>query len=137
MEAPGVGVGAVIVAEGRVLLVRRARPPAVGQWSFPGGRLHLGERLADAVRREVWEECGVQVVVGDLIAVAEVLVEEAAERYHWVVLDYRARIVGGRLAAGDDAAELRWVAAEELGTLAMPPQVARVARREIEGAAIA
>ncbi len=131
MDAPGVGVAAIVVAEGRVLLVRRARPPARGQWSFPGGRVHLGERLQDALRREVREECGLEVAVGRLFEVAEVLLDEDGERFHWVVLDYLARPLGGRLAAGDDAAEARWVAAAELPQLAVPPLVAELARRAL------
>lgn len=101
MPAPVVAVGAVARdARRRLLVVRRGREPGRGRWTLPGGRLEAGERLAAAVRREVLEETGLAVAVGDLIGVFESL----APDHHLVVLDYAVRVEGGSLRAGGDAA---------------------------------
>ena len=116
-EAPLVGVAAVIFDRaGRVLLVKRGRPPRAGTWGLPGGLLDLGERLVDGVRREVREECGVEIEVGGLLAAFEPMQwdDEGRLEYHYVVLDYWARLVSGEAAASDDAAALAWVRREEL-----------------------
>src|SRR5436190_23233135 len=99
-RAPVVAVGAIVFdARGRVLLVERALPPGAGLWSVPGGKLETDETLAQAVAREVREETGLEVEVGTLACV----VERIGEDHHFVILDYMARVIGGTLAAGDDA----------------------------------
>ena len=116
-EAPLVGVAAVIFdAQGHVLLVKRGRPPRAGAWGLPGGLLDLGERLVDGVRREVSEECGIEIEVGELLAAFEPIQWDDAGQveYHYVVLDYWARLVSGEAAASDDAAALAWVQQAEL-----------------------
>ena len=111
---PTVTVGAIVFdAEGRVLLVERGRPPGVGLWTVPGGRLEPGETLAQAVAREVSEETGLVVEVGTLACV----VERMGDDYHYVILDYLARVIGGSLAAGSDARAARFVDATELAAL--------------------
>lgn len=97
----------------RVLLIRRGRPPGEGLWSVPGGRLEPGETLAQAVAREVREETGLVVEVGPLACV----VERMGDDYHFVILDYLARVIGGELAAATDAAAARFVDDAELATL--------------------
>jgi 8-oxo-dGTP diphosphatase len=115
-DAPRVGVGAVVLDGERVLLARRGRPPGEGRWSIPGGLVHLGERLEDAVVREIEEESGLRVrVLGFCGVIDRVVREQDAVRYHYVIIDYVAEAVGGRLQAGSDAAEVRWVALEDLG----------------------
>jgi 8-oxo-dGTP diphosphatase len=109
---PLVGVGvAVFNAAGQVLLVQRGRPPRQGQWGLPGGLIDLGERLEDAARREVWEECGVEVAIGTLVTAFEPIEWDDAGRveYHYVVLDYWAHYLRGEPVAQDDAAAVRWV----------------------------
>lgn len=122
-KRPMVGVGAVVVRNGHVLLERRGQPPAQGSWSLPGGLVDGGETLHDAIRREVREECGIEVEVGPLLGVFEPIVrdDDGRVRYHYVVLDYLARYVSGDVVIGDDAAELRWVAFADLGQYPLLP----------------
>jgi len=115
-DAPRVGVGAVVLDGERVLLARRGRPPSQGKWSIPGGLVHLGERIEDALVREIEEESGLHVRVLGLCGVIDRVVREGdAVRYHYVIIDYIAECVGGLLEAGSDAAEVRWVAVGDLG----------------------
>ena len=114
--APLVGVAAVVFnAAGQALLVKRGHPPRQGAWGLPGGLLDLGERLVDGVRREVREECGVEIQVRDLVAAFEPIQRDEAGRveYHYVVLDYWATLVSGEPVARDDAAAVAWVGPEE------------------------
>ena len=115
-DAPRVGVGAVILDGDRVLLVKRGQPPSQGKWSIPGGLVHLGERIEDAVRREVMEECGVRVRLLGLCGVIDRVrlapengAQPARVHYHYVIIDYAAAIEAGAPRAGSDAAEVRWV----------------------------
>jgi ADP-ribose pyrophosphatase YjhB (NUDIX family) len=120
-EHPIVGVAAVVLRDGQVLLVQRGREPGRGSWGLPGGMLELGETLAEGVRREVLEECGVEVEVGPLVGVFEPMQrnDDGRLRYHYVVLDYLARYVSGELRAADDADDARWVALDALERLPM------------------
>jgi ADP-ribose pyrophosphatase YjhB (NUDIX family) len=110
-DQPVAAVGAVVIRDREVLLVKRAYPPRAGEWSLPGGRLELGESLVAAVRREVREETGIEVEVGPLVAVFDRVQRDAEGhvRYHFVIADYLCDPIGGILAAGDDAADARWV----------------------------
>jgi len=113
-KAPLVGVGAVIIDEGRVLLVKRGTEPLKGHWSIPGGLIELGESNEEAVRREVFEETGLRVEVHELVELlSRVYRQDGRVRYHYVIADYLCRVVGGELKAGDDAAEVRWVERSE------------------------
>ena len=115
-DAPRVGVGAVVLDGPCVLLARRGRPPGQGKWSIPGGLVHLGERIEDALVREIEEESGLRVRVVGLCGVIDRVVREGdAVRYHYVIIDYVAESVGGHLRAGSDAAEVRWVDMDDLG----------------------
>jgi ADP-ribose pyrophosphatase YjhB (NUDIX family) len=109
-EAPLVGVGAVVVHEGRVLLVRRGTEPLKGQWSLPGGLLEVGEPLSAGVVREVREETGLTVEPLELIELLDRIHREGERvRYHYVIADYLCRVVHGQLQAASDADAVRWV----------------------------
>jgi 8-oxo-dGTP diphosphatase len=103
-ERPIVGVGAVILADGRVVLIRRRYEPLRGQWSLPGGGVEIGETLEAAVAREVLEETGLQVEVGPVIEVFDRIMRDDDDRvrYHYVLVDYLCWPVGGELQAGSD-----------------------------------
>jgi len=106
-------VGAVVVHDGRLLLIRRGRGPAAGQWSVPGGRVEWGETLARAVEREVAEETGLSVRCGPFLG----WVERMGQGHHYVIMDFRAEVVGGTGVApraGDDAAEAAWIPLDEV-----------------------
>lgn len=118
MTLPTVAVGALVVREDlRILIIRRGHPPAKDSWTLPGGKVHPGERLHDALCREILEETGLCVEVGPLIDVVEVL----REGYHYVILDYLCSpsSTADDARAADDAAELRWVTRDELGNPAL------------------
>lgn len=128
--APLVGVGAVIVEQGRVLLVRRGAEPLKGQWSLPGGLLELGESLAAGVVREVREETGLIVEPLELVELLDRIQYEAERvRYHYVIVDYLCRVTGGSLQASSDADAVRWVERAEWNShsaLSLDPIMARV-----------
>jgi ADP-ribose pyrophosphatase YjhB (NUDIX family) len=120
-DHPIVGVAAIVLRSDQVLLVLRGREPARGLWGLPGGMLELGETAVAGVRREVLEECGVEVEIGPLVGVFEPMQRDDAGRlrYHYVVLDYLATYVSGELRAADDADDARWVELDKLDHLPM------------------
>lgn len=111
-EPPQVGVGVAVVDRGRLLMVKRGREPGKGLWAVPGGKVRRGEPITEAARREVLEETGLNVEIGEVIWVGEHL----SENHHIVLIDFVGTVVDGTLEAADDADEARWVelsAAEE------------------------
>jgi 8-oxo-dGTP diphosphatase len=118
-DNPLVGVGAVIVQENRVLLIRRGQSPLLGEWSLPGGVLECGESLREAVVREAREETGLVVETAEMLGVYERVIrdDEGRVRYHYVLLDFFCRPLGGDLKAGSDAADVRWFTRDELPAL--------------------
>jgi 8-oxo-dGTP diphosphatase len=130
-EIPLVGIGAIIVADDRVLLVKRAHPPIEGQWSIPGGVLEVGELLRDAAVREAREETGLIVETGELLGVYDRVLRGLENRvqYHYVLIDFLCRPVGGELRAASDAAEVRWFTRAELPALNLAEDTQDVIRK--------
>lgn len=127
---PIVGVGAVVVKDGKVLIVKRAHEPRRNEWSLPGGRVELGETLVEATRREIKEETGLDIEVGPLVEVFDRVHHlEGRVRYHFVIVDYLCTCVGGALCAGDDAEAAAWVASSELEEYGINEHAVRVIRR--------
>jgi 8-oxo-dGTP diphosphatase len=118
-EQPLVGVGAIIIENSRVVLVKRAHPPLQAQWSIPGGVLEVGELVREAAVREAREETGLTVEPGELLGVYDRVLRDPGDRvqYHYVLVDFLCRRVSGELQAADDAAAVRWFAREELPAL--------------------
>jgi ADP-ribose pyrophosphatase YjhB (NUDIX family) len=124
--APQVAVGAVVLRERELLLVRRGHGPAAGEWSIPGGRVEFGEGLHEATVREVREETGIDVVIDRFLGWVERIEEpgpDGADGYHFVILDFAAAVLeeGQELRAGDDAAEAAWVDIGDLDGRALVP----------------
>jgi 8-oxo-dGTP diphosphatase len=128
--APLLGVGAVVVERGRVLLVRRGREPLKGHWTLPGGVLELGEAVTAGVVREVMEETGLTVEALELLELVDRIHREGDRvRYHYVIADYLCRVTGGTLEAGSDAEAVRWVERAEWNShsaLVLDPVTVRI-----------
>ena len=138
-QTPLVGVGAVVVHEGRVLLVRRGSEPLKGHWTLPGGVLEVGETLVEGVAREVREETGLLVEPLELVELVDRIHHERIHpesgreagrvRYHYVIADYLCRVTGGELRAASDADAVRWVERAEWNShsaLVLDPITVRV-----------
>ena len=122
-EAPILGVGAIVFDDaGRVLLIQRGKPPRAGQWSIPGGMVELGEKLLDAVQREVKEECSIDIEIGDVVLIYEPIFHDAEGKieFHYVLVDYWARHSSGEAVANDDALAVAWVALDALPEYHLP-----------------
>ena len=136
-DYPRVGAGAVVLHEGRVLLVRRAGRPSTGKWSLPGGLVELGETTAEAARREIAEECGCVIRLVGVAGVADRIVYDAAGRlrYHYVLVDYLAYPESEVITAGSDAGEARWVPIDQVAELDVTEGIVDMIRRALALAA--
>ncbi|MBW1980942.1 MAG: NUDIX hydrolase [Deltaproteobacteria bacterium] len=130
-NSPLVGVGAVIIDNDRVVLVRRGKPPGYGQWTLPGGLVELGETTTAAVVREVSEEVSLHIEVLELLAVLDRIIIDATDmvRYHYVLLDFLCKIRGGNLRADSDILACRLVPLQELDSYALNPETREVIAR--------
>jgi mutator protein MutT len=136
-ERPVIGIGGVLIHNGRALLIRRAAEPLRGQWSLPGGRLELGETMAEGVARELKEETGIEVRVGELIEVFERIWDEgeagaAKPRFHYVIADYLCEYVSGEARAGSDALEVAQASEAELAKYQLSETVTRILHKAFE-----
>src|SRR5215469_5021269 len=135
-EHPLIGVGAVIVRGEKALLVRRATEPLKGEWSVPGGVLELGEKLRVGAAREVLEETGLTVEVGEVLDVFDSIFPDADGRtqYHFVLIDFLCRPIAGEAKAGSDVSDVRWVSLTELAELNLRDSIAEVVRKGLASA---
>ena len=133
-ESPLVGVGAIIIEGERVMLVKRAHPPIRGQWSIPGGVLEVGEMVREAAVREAREETGLGVEVGELLGVYDRIIRGSDRRvqYHYLLVDFLCRRVGGELQAASDAAEVGWFTRAELPALNLAVETLDVIQKGFE-----
>jgi mutator protein MutT len=135
-ESPLVGVGAIIIDDNRVLLVKRGHSPLIGEWSIPGGLLEVGETVRQAAVREAQEETGLTVETGVLLGVYDRLLADSDGRtlYHYVLIDFLCRRLSGEAKAAGDADDVHWFKREEIEKLALPEDTAEVIRLGFERA---
>ncbi|HEU5335792.1 MAG TPA: NUDIX hydrolase [Terriglobales bacterium] len=133
-DRPLIGVGAVIVSQGRVVVVRRGHEPLKGEWSIPGGVLEIGETLRAGAAREALEETGLVVEAGEVLEVLDRIVRDTEGRvqFHYVLIDFLCRVTGGELRAGEDADEARWLSADELDEFPIADFAAEVLRKGLK-----
>jgi 8-oxo-dGTP diphosphatase len=130
-QRPIVGVGGVIIDAGRVVLIQRGRSPLLGEWSIPGGGVEVGEQLRDAVHREVLEETGLVVSVGEIVEVLDRITLDAEGKvlYHFVLIDYFCRVQAGELHAASDASDARWVRPADIPQYKLRPETLQVVQK--------
>ena len=131
---PVVAVGAIVFKNNRVLLVRRAQPPSQDMWAIPGGRVEIGETLQEAAEREILEETGITIQAGEPVYTFDYIERDGSPhpRFHYVIIDLAADYVRGETRAGDDAADVRWVTAEELAGLNVSSKTLRLLKTHYE-----
>jgi 8-oxo-dGTP diphosphatase len=125
---PLVGVGVVVWHEERVLLVRRNKPPRRGHWSLPGGAQQLGETVAEAARREVREEVGLEVDLGAMVATVDLIERDPDQRvrYHYTLIDFVAEAASATLRPGSDAADAGWFTVTQVEALGLWSETVRI-----------
>ncbi len=117
-QQPVIAVGAVVVRQNRILLIRRGKEPAMGEWAIPGGRVELGETMHEAAAREVMEETCVSIRPGELVYFFETILPDPDGRiqFHYAIFDFMAEYLAGEPNPRDDAMDARWVSAEDADT---------------------
>jgi 8-oxo-dGTP diphosphatase len=137
-KQPLVGVGALIVEGGRVVLIKRGKAPLLGEWSIPGGMLELGETLRQGAEREALEETGLVVRATELLGVFDRVVPDSNGTiiYHYVLIDFLCERVSGELHAGADAADAQWFTPDDVAKLPLAEDTAGVIRAALAKAAL-
>jgi ADP-ribose pyrophosphatase YjhB (NUDIX family) len=127
-DRPVVGVGAVVWRGDRLLLIRRGRPPRLGQWSLPGGGQQLGETLSEAVAREVREETSLELASVRLITTVDLIErdQEGRVQFHYTLIDFTAEAEAGEPIAGDDAVDIAWFRPDQLEGLGLWTETLRI-----------
>jgi|SRR5579884_839954 len=122
---PWIGVGVIVVRDGKVLLVQRGKEPGKGLWAVPGGMVDLGESIKEGAAREAKEETGLDVEVGEVYWVADAIRRDDQGRivYHNVLVDYLATAPTGQPVCGDDAADVRWIGPDDVESLPLTPSM--------------
>jgi 8-oxo-dGTP diphosphatase len=129
-DIPRVGVGAVVIEDGRILLVRRGTPPGKGMWAIPGGLVEFGETLQQAAEREIQEETGLTIRAGRPFYTFDIIQRDGQGEveFHYIIVDLTAEFVSGDLTPGDDATDARWITAGELEHLPVTPTTLNLLR---------
>jgi ADP-ribose pyrophosphatase YjhB (NUDIX family) len=130
---PVVGVGGIILHHDQVLLVRRGKQPGLGKWSIPGGVVEWGESLPEALRREIREECGIEIELGDVVAVLERIIphRERGIHYHYILIDFLGYWKSGMLSPSSDILEARWMDPAEMEGLEMTDRTPQVVKEAL------
>jgi len=117
-SAPQVAVGAIVMTDNKILLVKRGKDPGRGQWAIPGGSVKLGETLQEAAEREIREETGLVVRAKEPVYIFDFIERDHEEvRFHYVIIDLMVDLIGGELHPSDDAVDARWVSPKEIDDL--------------------
>jgi len=129
---PKVAVGAIIFKNEKILLVKRTKSPAKGMWAVPGGKIKAGETMQEALKREIKEEANLEVEVGEVVYVFDVLEYDKNKRlsFHYVIIDFECIYKSGILKAGDDAAGVKWVSEKELDGLNVNGNTRRLLKKK-------
>ncbi len=128
-DYPYVGTGAVIIDDGKILLVKRANEPNRGFWSVPGGVVRLGETLHSALIREVKEETGLDIEVKDIACVSEEIFRNGDIKFHYIIIDFFAEVKSGELKAGSDAMDAKWFTFDEVERIQAVEFIKKFVRR--------
>jgi mutator protein MutT len=133
-DHPIVGVGAIIIRGEEVLLAQRGKEPRYGEWSIPGGAVELGEKLEEAITREVNEEVNVAVRIGEVVEVLDRIFRDPAGRvqYHYVLVDFLCQHLSGEGSPSSDALEMKWVHLSEVSRYCLPERTKRVIQKAFE-----
>jgi 8-oxo-dGTP diphosphatase len=127
-DRPFVAVGVAVCHQGRVLIVRRGRAPSKGIWTVPGGVVDLGERMAETAAREVREECGIDIEVGEVVGILDNVVRDpdGCIRFHYAIVDFAARYMGGTLTINDELMDAAWVTPDQFDAYGVPDKAREV-----------